>query len=60
MESFLDVSKQIQRYRSGSVFDRPLVDLNVYYVVTLNDDATLGVVDPLFGFGGSKQLPWRS
>lgn len=41
---------------SGSLFSRAEMDLNVYYVVTLNDDASLSVVDPLFGFGGSKLL----
>lgn len=34
----------------------PSLNLNVYYVLTLNADATLSVVDPLFGFGGSRLL----
>ena len=40
----------------GSLFTPPEADLNVYYVVTLNHNETLSVVDPLFGFGGSKLL----
>jgi YVTN family beta-propeller protein len=40
----------------GSIFNPPELDLNIYYVVTLNDDATISVVDPLFGFGGTKLL----
>jgi YVTN family beta-propeller protein len=35
---------------------RAELDLNVYYVVTLNEEPTITVVDPLFGFGGSKLL----
>lgn len=40
----------------GSLLSRAELDLNVYYVLTLNQDATISVVDPLFGFGGSKLL----
>jgi YVTN family beta-propeller protein len=40
----------------GSIFNPPDLDLNVYYVVMLNHDNTLSVVDPRFGFGGSKLL----
>jgi DNA-binding beta-propeller fold protein YncE len=32
------------------------VDLNNYYVLAMNDDATITVVDPLFGYGGTKLL----
>ncbi len=32
------------------------LDLNVYYVLTLNANGTIGVVDPLFGYGGTKLL----
>ncbi len=32
------------------------LDLNVYYVLTLNGNGTIGVVDPLFGYGGTKLL----
>lgn len=41
---------------SGSLLFQPELDLNVYYVLTLNRDASVSVVDPLFGFGGSKLL----
>ena len=30
--------------------------MNVYNVLTLNDEASISVVDPLFGFGGTKLL----
>ena len=34
----------------------PTLDLNVFYALTMNDDATVTVVDPLFGFGNTKLL----
>ncbi|HLK68989.1 MAG TPA: YncE family protein [Bryobacteraceae bacterium] len=34
----------------------PGVDLNNYYVLAMNNDATITVVDPLFGYGGTKLL----
>jgi YVTN family beta-propeller protein len=40
----------------GGLFNRPEVDLNAFYVVTLNQDETLSVVDPRFGYGGTKLL----
>ncbi|QTD50854.1 YncE family protein [Sulfidibacter corallicola] len=43
-------------FLSGSLLSKAEIDLNVFYVVALNRDATITVVDPLFGFGGSKLL----
>ena len=40
----------------GDRASRPELDLNVFYVLALNEDPTITVVDPLFGFGGSKLL----
>jgi DNA-binding beta-propeller fold protein YncE len=40
----------------GSILKKPELNLNVYYVLALNQDASVSVVDPLFGFGGSKLL----
>jgi YVTN family beta-propeller protein len=48
--------KRVQGFVGGSYFNRPVLDLNVYYVLALNEDATITVVDPLFGFGNSKLL----
>ena len=47
---------RIEEFVGGSILDQPELDLNVYYVLALNDDATITVVDPLFGFGGTKLL----
>jgi YVTN family beta-propeller protein len=47
---------KIARVASGSLFAVADVDLNIYYVVVLNTDNTLTIVDPRFGFGGSHLL----
>jgi DNA-binding beta-propeller fold protein YncE len=41
---------------SGGLNNPASLDLNVYYVLTLNGDGTINVVDPHFGFGGSQLL----
>ncbi len=52
----IDCSKKIESFLSGSIFNRAELDMNVYYVLTMNEDASLTVVDPLFGYGGTKML----
>jgi DNA-binding beta-propeller fold protein YncE len=49
-------TSRIAAFAGGNMLTRPVVDLNSYYVVALNGDATITVVDPLFGFGGTKLL----
>jgi DNA-binding beta-propeller fold protein YncE len=48
--------EKVEEFLGGNLFNRPAVDLNIYYVLALNQDATITVVDPLFGFGGTKLL----
>ncbi|HVR96279.1 MAG TPA: YncE family protein [Thermoanaerobaculia bacterium] len=48
--------EKVQGFVGGSILNQPTLDLNVYYVLALNEDATISVVDPLFGFGNSKLL----
>ena len=48
--------ERVRVYASESVVERAEVDLNAFEVVTMNDDETLSVVDPRFGFGGSRLL----
>jgi YVTN family beta-propeller protein len=43
-------------FLEGGLFSKPDIDLNAYYVLALNEAPTISVVDPLFGFGGSKLL----
>jgi YVTN family beta-propeller protein len=40
----------------GSLRSRPDVDLNAFYILALNEDPSVSVIDPLLGFGGSKLL----
>jgi YVTN family beta-propeller protein len=51
-----DCKKKVEAFIGGSILSRPALDLNVYYVLALNQDATISVVDPLFGYGNSKLL----
>lgn len=51
-----DCGQLITSFLGGSMFSRAELDLNVFYVLTLNNDATISVVDPLFGFGGTQLL----
>ena len=48
--------QKVESFVGGSLLSRPALDLNVYYVLALNEDATISVVDPLFGYGSSKLL----
>lgn len=46
--------ERIQSFLQGSLRSRPDVDLNSFYLLTLNQEANISVIDPLLGFGGSK------
>ena len=48
--------EKIQSYLTGSMRARPDVDLNSYYLLSLNKSPDISVIDPLLGFGGSKLL----
>jgi YVTN family beta-propeller protein len=48
--------KKAETFIGGSLLAVADLDLTTYYVLTLNHDATLTVVDPRFGFGGTKLL----
>jgi YVTN family beta-propeller protein len=49
-------AERVQTLVGGGFLARAELDLNVYHVLALNDDATITVVDPLFGYGGTKLL----
>jgi YVTN family beta-propeller protein len=51
-----ETAQELESLINGSLFTPPELDLNTFYVVTLNHNATISVVDPLFGFGGTKLL----
>ncbi len=48
--------EKIQSFLQGSLRSRPDVDLNAYFVLALNEESNISVIDPLLGFGSSKLL----
>lgn len=48
--------EKVQSFLQGNLRSRPDVDLNVYYVLALNEESNISVIDPLLGFGSSKLL----
>ena len=52
----VDCVKKVASFLGQSLTSRPEFDLNTYYVLALNQDSTITVVDPMFDFGGSKLL----
>jgi len=48
--------EKIQSFLVGSLSARAEFDLNVFYVLALNDEPSITVVDPLFSYGGSRLL----
>lgn len=55
-EQALSCRQRVEGYVAGGLLKRPRVDLNSYRILTLNDDASISVLDPLSGFGGSQLL----
>ena len=47
---------KVESFLTGSILHRADLDLNVYYVLTMNEDASINVVDPLFSYGGTQLL----
>ncbi|HET9525725.1 MAG TPA: cytochrome D1 domain-containing protein [Pyrinomonadaceae bacterium] len=45
---------KVQAFLQSTFTRRPTVDLNSYFVLALNNEANISVIDPLSGFGGSK------
>ena len=46
--------EKVQAFLQTSFAKRPTLDLNAYFVLTLNQEGNISVIDPLSGFGGSK------
>ncbi|HZI17980.1 MAG TPA: YncE family protein [Pyrinomonadaceae bacterium] len=46
--------ERVRAFVQGSLRARPDVDLNAYYILALNQEPNISVIDPLLGFGGSK------
>jgi len=43
-------------YLKGIVGMRPMIDLNSYFVLVMNEDASISVIDPILGVGGITKL----
>lgn len=48
--------EQINSYLQGRLAVQPEINLNSYFILVLNDKASISVIDPLNGFGGSKLI----
>jgi YVTN family beta-propeller protein len=46
--------EKIKSFLQGSLRARPDVDLNTFYLLALNSEPNISVIDPLIGFGGTK------
>jgi DNA-binding beta-propeller fold protein YncE len=47
---------KVKRFAEGSTFSRTELDLTSFYVAILNNDPTITVVDPRFGYGDTRLL----
>ena len=52
----LECRQRVSQYLQGMVGMRPMIDLNSYYVMVLNQDATISVIDPVVGITGITSL----
>lgn len=50
----IDCTTRVKGLIGGGLVERPQLDLNSYYVLALNQDTTISVIDPHFSYGGSK------
>src|SRR5215212_9762819 len=46
--------EKVQAFLQPSFSSRPTLDLNAYFILALNNEPNISVIDPLSGFGGSK------
>lgn len=48
--------RKIGSFLEGTLSTQAEFDLNVFYVLALNEDSSITVVDPLFSYGGTRLL----
>jgi len=48
--------QRVGQYLQGLVGMRPMIDLNSYYVMVLNQDPTISIIDPVVGITGITSL----
>jgi YVTN family beta-propeller protein len=46
--------EKVQSFLQASFGSRPNIDLNSYFILALNQEPNISVIDPLIGFGNSK------
>jgi YVTN family beta-propeller protein len=46
--------EKVRAFTQGSFSARPDIDLNSYYILALNREASISVIDPIVSFGASK------
>lgn len=51
-----DCTARVAGYRSGAIDRRPLIDLNSYFILALNRDNTISVLDPMIDVAGMTNL----
>lgn len=51
-----DCSARVAGYRSGSLDQRPKIDLNSYFILAMNKDNTISVLDPTIDVAGMTNL----
>ncbi|MHC1742946.1 MAG: hypothetical protein AB9873_07935 [Syntrophobacteraceae bacterium] len=52
----ISCKEKIGLYMQGSLSYRPDLDLNSYFILSMNNDATISVTDPIVSFSGVTQL----
>ena len=52
----LECKQRVGNYLQGSVGMRPMIDLNSYFVMVLNQDPSISVIDPVVGITGITSL----
>ena len=52
----LECRTRVGQYLQGLVGMRPMIDLNSYYVMVLNRDASISIIDPIVGITGITSL----
>ncbi|MDH3531769.1 MAG: cytochrome D1 [Gammaproteobacteria bacterium] len=52
----LECRQRVTQYLQGLVGMRPMIDLNSYYIMVLNRDASISIIDPVVGITGITSL----
>jgi YVTN family beta-propeller protein len=53
---FMDCKERVGLYLQGALGIRPLIDLNSYFILVMNRDNTIAVIDPITGVKGITKL----